>query len=522
MRKTQNPNIVFLVLDTHRYDRLGIYGYDRGTSPNLDAFASQATVFEHAVSPGQWTIPAHASMFTGEFPSTHLTYQSSSALDPRFVTLAERLKSHGYQTSGFCNNPLVGVLNNGFTRGFDTFYNYGGAVPSVPEREGRRLIAPLQKLWSRYTQLLRKISYPIQNLVAQSDRVFNFILSPLLVPLWSRYAHFKGDTVSSLKDAVAHLRRTFKPGTPPQFLFINLMETHLPYSPPEEFARKYAPIIYENNEARDFMRKYNTQALYWLLPMEEDFTDLEYEALSGMYDAEVAYQDHLLKELLDELDRPELRENTMVIIVADHGEMLGEHRIMGHGLGLYQELIRVPLIIRSPGQQTGQRVAQTVSTTNLFYTALDAAHIDVIEKTYSNEIDVKNLSLIQLAAGKHFGPKCVYSEAYPPQHVIRIMQKRFPKLLASFRSDLTLRAVYKALQKLIHTAGYEDLLFDLAQDPREQDPLEDSAQVAELTEELVDFLERAHKRRPEHLAPAGIDIEDESLLQRLRGLGYLE
>ena len=126
------PDIIFIVLDTHRVDRLGCYGYFENTTPNLDAFAKQATIYETAISPAQWTIPSHASMFSGVYPAFHKTIQSGDTLNTRFTTLAEHLKSAGYQTIGFCNNPLVGVLNNGFRRGFDNFYNYGGTIPSTP------------------------------------------------------------------------------------------------------------------------------------------------------------------------------------------------------------------------------------------------------------------------------------------------------------------------------------------------------------------------------------------------------
>ena len=133
----RKPNIVLIVLDTHRADRLGCYGYGRNTSPNLDAFAAKSTLFEKAISPAQWTIPSHASMFSGVYPAIHRAIQASDALDPQFRTLAEYLQSDGYQTVGFCNNPLVGVLNNGFRRGFQQFFNYGGTIPSTPVHNGR-------------------------------------------------------------------------------------------------------------------------------------------------------------------------------------------------------------------------------------------------------------------------------------------------------------------------------------------------------------------------------------------------
>ncbi|MBN1934294.1 MAG: sulfatase-like hydrolase/transferase, partial [Anaerolineae bacterium] len=202
----QTCNIVLIVLDTHRLDRIGCYGYNRGTTPSLDAFARETILFERAVAPAQWTIPSHASMFSGEPPTTHMTIQSSDALDPRFKTLADRLRERGYRTTAFCNNPLVGVLNNGFKRGFDMFYNYSGAIPSVPARSARRAITPLFKLWERYTQLMRRVSYPVQNLFASSTQIFMAALNPLWVPIWTRLARWKGNTPRSIHDATRFIR----------------------------------------------------------------------------------------------------------------------------------------------------------------------------------------------------------------------------------------------------------------------------------------------------------------------------
>src|SRR5690606_3322309 len=98
--------------------------------------------------------------------------------------LAELLRDSGYQTVAFCNNPLVGILNNGFKRGFQTFYNYGGAIPSMPS-DSSTLPRPLRRLIERYTQFLRRISYPIQNFFGQSDLAFRLSLNAWFTPIWS-------------------------------------------------------------------------------------------------------------------------------------------------------------------------------------------------------------------------------------------------------------------------------------------------------------------------------------------------
>ncbi|MFS8813548.1 sulfatase-like hydrolase/transferase, partial [Synechococcus sp. R55.7] len=127
----ERPNILLIVLDTQRADRLSCYWSEAErarqlpTSPNLDRLAAESTLFERAIAPAQWTIPSHASLFTGEYPSTHQTVQADLELSPALPTLAELLQLSGYTTVGFCNNPLVGILKNGLRRGFETFYNYG-------------------------------------------------------------------------------------------------------------------------------------------------------------------------------------------------------------------------------------------------------------------------------------------------------------------------------------------------------------------------------------------------------------
>ena len=520
------PNIVFIVLDTHRRDRMGCYGYPRGTSPNLDAFAREATVFENAISPAQWTTPVHASMFSGEFPSTHLTLQPPDTLSPRFRTLAQWLRANDYHTAGFCNNPLVGVLNNGFRRGFENFYNYGGAIPSTLDGSSKSWVASRDRVWAWYTQLLRKISYPIQNLFAKSDRFFQLAMHPRLVFLWTRYANFKGKTADSIREATLFVRQhmTGQDKTP-HFLFINLMETHLPFAPPQHFVDTFAPQLRQDRAAWDFMRVYNTQALSWLLPMETPFSPLQARTLSDMYDAEVAYQDHLLAELLEPLDQPEHRENTMLIFVSDHGEMLGEHQLMGHGFGVYQELVHVPLMIRFPGQREGRRIAAPVSTRRLFHTVLDVAGVKAPQDDVSPAADAERLSLARQTEQTRADEGLVFSEAYPPQNVLKIMDTRAPHLINTFQARAVRRAAYKGRYKLIHVEGAPPALYDLDADPREQHDLGDETEaqrVQRLAGALQARVKEATARRPENWARRQAAMDDELLLERLRGLGYIE
>ena len=520
------PNIVFVVLDTHRRDRFGCYGYPRGTTPNLDAFAQEATVFENAIAPAQWTIPSHASMFSGEPTSTHMTVQSGDVLDRRFKTLAEHLCANGYRTIGFCNNPLVGVINNGFKRGFETFYNYGGAIPSVPAKPSRRVFAPLSAVWERYTQLLRKIAYPIQNAFANSSRIFAAALNPFWVPLWTRFARFKGDTPGSIRDVTDFIKQQMSEcQEQPYFLFFNLMETHLPFSAPDRFVRGFAPSVLEKRAARDFMRSFNTHAARWITPMDGPFPELEAQVLSEMYDAEVAYQDELLAEFLAVLDLPEHRANTMVVFVADHGEMLGEHQLMGHAFGVYQELIHVPLFVRFPGQMTGCRISDPVCATRLFHTVLDVAGIQAYETAYSPAVDVRSQSLVRQAETPGKPQPVVFSEAYAPDFALTIVRAHRPDLIEAAGCRATRWAVYEDRYKLIHVENACDELFSLDTDPLELCGRRDGAaagRIEQMEVQLGVFLEKARSRQPKNWKRKKANLDNEMVRQRLRDLGYIE
>lgn len=521
MANFTNKNVVLVVLDTHRFDRIGAYGYSRPTTPNLDSFASESLFFERAIAPGQWTIPSHASLFSGEVPAVHGTLQADDALPKEFETLASRLTTMGVQTTGFCNNPLVGILQNGFKRGFENFYNYCGVVPSTPQKEIDDLWKPFRKLWSKYTQILRKLSYPIQNTFASPNEFFLGALRPLFVPMWTKAGNFKGMTARSIKETTSFIEEIGQKHKGGEFVFLNLMETHLPYSPPDEYVKKFVPHFYETPEAQHFMREFNRKAMQWLIPLAEPFTEIEARTLSDMYDAEVAYQDHLLAQLLAVLDSGYHRENTMVIFLADHGEMLGEHGYMGHGFGVHEELIRVPLFMRVPGFEKAKQVEKRVSITQVFYTVMDYFGTQSLAMPYGAEVDVRSQSLLRLANRAEAAPGCLVSEAYAPENAVRIMRKHHPELIDKFNAGLTHRAVYQGNEKMIAVEGLTKALYNLAGDPREGRPYQDEKRIQALSKMLDGYLELAMMRN-RGSSRRKISLKDDLIQQRLRDLGYLE
>jgi arylsulfatase A-like enzyme len=516
-----DKNVLLVVLDTHRFDRMSAYGYSRPTTPNLDSFASESLFFEKAIAPGQWTIPSHASLFSGEVPAVHGTVQADDALPREFQTLASRLSAQGVRTTGFCNNPLVGILQNGFKRGFENFYNYCGVVPSTPQKEIDDFWKPFRKLWSKYTKFLRQLSYPIQNTFASPNEFFLGALRPLFVPMWTKAGNFKGMTARSIKEITSFIKEIGDKHKGGEFVFLNLMETHLPYSPPDEFVRKFVPYFYETPEAQQFMREFNRKAMQWLIPLAEPFTDIEAQTLSDMYDAEVAYQDHLLAQLLDALDSDYHRENTMVVFLADHGEMLGEHGYMGHGFGVHEELIRVPLFMRVPGIEKPTRVNNRVSITQVFYSVMDYFGSQSLSMPYAAEVDVRSQSLLRLANRADAAPGYLVSEAYAPENAIQIMRRNHPELIDKFNAGLTRRAVYRGDEKMIVVDELSKVLYDLAGDPWEGKPYQNEKRIQALSKLLDAYLELAMSRNVDS-SSRKISLKNDLVQQRLRDLGYIE
>jgi arylsulfatase A-like enzyme len=225
--------------------------------------------------------------------------------------------------------------------------------------------------------------------------------------------------------------------------------------------------------------------------------------------------------MIEAVDSDYHRENTMVVFLADHGEMLGEHGYMGHGFGVYEELIRVPLFMRVPGLAGGQRVEKRVSITQLFYTVLDYFGFESIRMPYADEVDISCHSLIGRMLKQDCVPSHMISEAYAPENAVRIMRNHAPDLISRYNAELTQRAVYYGEEKMVAIEGLSKVLFNLAGDPGEIQPYQDEARIEELAKVLEKYLELSGNRRNGSLQQK-ISLKDEIVQQRLRDLGYIE
>ena len=331
------PNVVLLVLDTVRADHLSLYGYPRPTTPHLDAWKDRAARFAFARSAAPWTLPSHATMFTGRWPH-ELSVDYDRPLDTTHPTLAGFLAGQGYQTAGFVGNTVYANSWFGIGRGFS---RYEDAYENVE-------ISPRETL--RSASLTRE-------------------LLPIAVDLGlldgdGRWSPRKTAEAVN-RDALGWLDHR-EDTNRPFFLFLNYIDAHGPYTVPDDFPRQFSQAT-----SLDLIRA-NRRAGDKSLPDAERYEQLDQLGIDA-YDDAIRYLDAQVGHLLAELDQRGLRQKTWVIVTADHGEHFGEHGLYIHGNSLYRPLIDVPLLVIPPDGPSVHQVTDPVSLRDLASTVADIA-----------------------------------------------------------------------------------------------------------------------------------------------------
>jgi len=313
------PNVLFIVLDAVRADHLSCYGYEKGTTPNIDRVSQEGVLFSNAFSAAPWTLPSHASMFTGLCPSQHQADWGHAYLDRGFPTLAERLRDIGYQTVGFSENVFVG-RTFGLARGFDEFH----------------------ETWRR--------PLVVRALARNATRVFGY----------RERLDCPERTIGLFERWVGNNRNRGKPF----FAFFNFMSAHLPRYPRLTFGRQDWP---KQSLAR--IEPVNLIPERFYVPKfrlnREDLA-----VMADVYDSDLSYLDSQIGDLMVFLTEAGIRDNTIVILTSDHGENFGEHGLIEHQFCLYDTLLHVPLVVRYPGFVKPARIETKVSTVSLFKTVL--------------------------------------------------------------------------------------------------------------------------------------------------------
>jgi len=376
--------ILFLSLDTLRADRTSLYGYGRPTTPRLEELAAGATVYRRVLAAAPWTLPSHASMFTGLFPYEHGAHtvaltpeeaergvSNAAPLDGRFLTLAEALANAGYRTAAIAANVSFLEAKYGLGQGFDHYDVRRGRVEEINARA-------------------------LEWIDAQDGAPF--------------------------------------------FLFLNYMDTHRPYNtaPRAGFERV--------GDHRKVIKR-----LKRVLLSGEPVPSEWLATLSADYDLAVANLDAGLGELFDALRARGLFDAALIVVTSDHGEYLGEHGFIEHAKDVYEEVVRVPLVVKAPHQALGAVDEAWISHVHLPRLVLEHARVP--------------RDLPELAPLSSNWPRAaVVAENYGAR--LRDTEEAWGPRLDRLR-----RAYVRDDQKLIESSDGAHELYDLARDPREQDDL---------------------------------------------------
>ncbi len=329
--KMRKPNIILISIDTLRADHLSCYGYHKHTTPNLDKLSSDGTIYRRNFSTGVWTPPGHASMLTGLYVAEHGVYDTRRLSDD-IPTIAEILKSNGYQTAGFVNNSQVGELVN-FHKGHDKFEEVwkGDKPKSFLERI---VLAGMRRI---------RVKRDCQDMGAKKTNKLFF--------------SWMNNNVDEKK---------------PFYAFLHYIEPHNPLKPMQPFKSRFL----DKPSGSIDMKKIEKIAHNPLICFVEDLNPNEEEIqyLKDLYDGEIAYTDSMVGEIVDILKKNGTYDNTMIIITSDHGEHFGEYGLWSHVASLHNEVLNVPLIIKYPKNiECLSEVNEYTQLVDIFPTVVDIA-----------------------------------------------------------------------------------------------------------------------------------------------------
>lgn len=342
----RRPNVLVYMIDTLRPDHTSLYGYVRDTTPYLKKLGSQALVFEDCQVPATWTKPSVASLLTSLYSFTHAIAREDDTIPEGSTTLAEQLRAAGYITASAVTNPLAGRIS-GLQRGFDYVTEWQAVG---------RYLTPEDR--------------------ATDSAALNKVVFPWLE----------------------------KHRDEPFFLYAHTTDPHAPYQPPADCEEKFAKPLETTQFNRDFTRLKEmalgrgasfgvNRALCTRAGIDPDRF---IRRAIDRYDAKIFRNDRSFEQLTAKLQALGILDNTLVIVVSDHGEEFWEHGWTGHGQSVYQELARGvfmmwnPKLIPTPG-----RVAETVQLIDVMPTVLDLIGVKIPDV-------VQGQSLAPFARGQSF------------------------------------------------------------------------------------------------------------------------
>ena len=344
------PNVLLITLDTVRADHLSLYGYQRPTSPVLERLSKLGVRFDEARASAPWTLPSHATMFTGRWHH-ELSVNWMTPLDNKYRTLAEYLGEHGYATAGFVANTLSCSYDTGLSRGFTHYEDY------LLER-----LIPFRTAWlpDHFLQTVSDVGVFV-------GRTFDIGPFRPLRSTWfsSLFVSEPRRNAGAINEAFNEWLSRRRPSNRPFFAFLNFYDAHAPYVLPEGAGYRFGV---KPQRAADFIFLIEEWETIDKVNLRPVYRQLAWDS----YDNCIAHLDERLGELLEGLLQSGVLDRTLVIVTADHGEGMGEHDLFNHGESLYRPEIRVPLLIVLPAsRRVSGIVREMVSLRDLPATILD-------------------------------------------------------------------------------------------------------------------------------------------------------
>jgi arylsulfatase A-like enzyme len=437
-------NVILISLDTLRADHLGCYGYERETSPAIDALAEDSALFLNTYSSSPWTLPSHVSLLTALHCMQHGVHYEDEKMDSSLVTLADLLRQNGFYCSAFTGGGFVNAAY-GFSKGFDS---YGQSSRGIHQKDAAE--------WT-------------------CGSVLNWIDN--------------------------HKDRDF-------FLFIHTYQPHNPFSCPPPFNAMFLDEAAEWKEMDLLKHIGGKEGIF------KNLSERERKNIISLYDAEIRYTDEkLIEPLIKKLKETGLYDQTTLIVTSDHGEEFYDHHGWEHGHTLYDELLKVPLIIKFPGSEFARkRIPIIVRLIDIMPTILDGLGIK------RSGLDLDGKSLLPILQEKEIADRTFV--AYKADN---ILNSHIPQKISMNEEKLKLILNKKFIPEQLPFFVFppKELvpveLYDLSKDSIEQNNVVDerSQMASRLVNLINDMYNKIKDKRSEKA-----DI-DKDLLEQLKALGYL-
>lgn len=333
------PNIVFVLLDTARASNFSCYGYERETTPFIDSLARDGVKYDRAFANSIYSLPSYGSLFTGQYPSEHGAVDWDSRI-PR-NELVHDLKEKGYETHAVSTHLVSGDF--GVAEAFDTIESQFVSSRDLPFDEDPVAEKMAEKAnRDGFDSERQKYAYFLKTVVRHpSPKSVVNGAAQFYRKLRQDHGFWQDDGASAAIDSA---RTVVEKADEPFFLFTNFVETHDPYRPPRGYIREFMPEDVSFDEIRDALDYSSVRACFGL----DEISDRQATILRALYDAEIRYLDDQLREFDRFLQDEGVREETVFVVVSDHGDFFDKNGLWGHQGRVYNDVCHVPLVIDYP------------------------------------------------------------------------------------------------------------------------------------------------------------------------------